>query len=94
MIAFGSSRVVLTESGSAILRAGTIPASVKCAFHSEDEAEETLPAWACSEPLRRNGTPRDTAHAVSSVLLDNGSFATGAVLPVDGGTTMGGTNNG
>lgn len=42
-----------------------------------------------AHPLGRFGTPADIAHAVCFLLSDAAAWITGAVLPVDGGYTLG-----
>jgi len=42
-----------------------------------------------SVPLARLATPEDVAAAVAWLLSDEASMVTGALLPVDGGRSMG-----
>ncbi len=48
-----------------------------------------LPRVTEGYPLGRVGTPEDVAEAVAFLSSDRSSFITGAVLPVDGGLTVG-----
>jgi NAD(P)-dependent dehydrogenase (short-subunit alcohol dehydrogenase family) len=40
-------------------------------------------------PLKREGTPEDVAEAALYFATDRSRYVTGAVLPVDGGTSAG-----
>jgi len=42
-----------------------------------------------SQPLQRQGTPRDVANAVLFLSTDRSAHMTGVVMPVDGGTSAG-----
>jgi len=42
-----------------------------------------------TQPLQRQGSPRDVANAVLYLASDKAAQITGIVLPVDGGTTAG-----
>lgn len=42
-----------------------------------------------SQPLQREGTPRDVANAVLFLASDRSAHVTGMVMPVDGGTSAG-----
>jgi NAD(P)-dependent dehydrogenase (short-subunit alcohol dehydrogenase family) len=42
-----------------------------------------------TQPLRRQGRPRDLANAVLYLASEQSAQVTGIVLPVDGGTTAG-----
>ncbi|WP_426518740.1 SDR family NAD(P)-dependent oxidoreductase [Diaminobutyricibacter sp. McL0618] len=48
-----------------------------------------LPGVTEGYPLGRTGTPEDVAEAVAFLASDRSTFITGAVLPVDGGLTIG-----
>lgn len=48
-----------------------------------------LPQVAEGYPLGRTGTPEDVAEAVAFLTSNRSTFITGAVLPVDGGLTIG-----
>jgi NAD(P)-dependent dehydrogenase (short-subunit alcohol dehydrogenase family) len=52
----------------------------------EDERRATFAAFAERAPVQRNGTPRDVAQAIAS-LVEN-TFVTGVVLPCDGGLRL------
>ncbi len=45
--------------------------------------------WVQATPVQRAGTPAEVAAAVSFLASDRAGFVTGAVLPVDGGFSMG-----
>ncbi|HEY4375621.1 MAG TPA: SDR family oxidoreductase, partial [Acidimicrobiales bacterium] len=45
--------------------------------------------WTAATPLRRAGTSDEVAAAVSYLASDRAGFVTGALLPVDGGFSMG-----
>jgi NAD(P)-dependent dehydrogenase (short-subunit alcohol dehydrogenase family) len=42
-----------------------------------------------TQPLKRQGQPRDVAHAALFLASERSAQTTGMVLPVDGGTTVG-----
>jgi NAD(P)-dependent dehydrogenase (short-subunit alcohol dehydrogenase family) len=46
-------------------------------------------AMLASQPLKRQGTPDDVARLALYLASDHSTYMTGAVLPVDGGTTAG-----
>jgi NAD(P)-dependent dehydrogenase (short-subunit alcohol dehydrogenase family) len=42
-----------------------------------------------TQPLKRQGTPRDVAEAALYLASERSAQVTGLVIPVDGGTTLG-----
>lgn len=51
--------------------------------------EDALAAWVQSIPLRRLGEPAELAAAAAFLASERASYITGAVLPVDGGSSGG-----
>ncbi|RIV82407.1 SDR family oxidoreductase [Aurantiacibacter xanthus] len=60
---------------------GSVPTPATEGFVTPEQYEQR----AKGIPLRRNGTPRDVAQAVSFLLSDEAEFINGAMLAVDGG---------
>lgn len=52
-------------------------------------SKKDLAAIRKETPLRRMGTPGEAARAIRFLASDDASFITGAVLPVDGGASLG-----
>src|SRR5262245_39241648 len=50
---------------------------------------DRAPVMQVSQPLKRQGQPRDVANAALFLASDRSAQTTGMVLPVDGGTTVG-----
>jgi NAD(P)-dependent dehydrogenase (short-subunit alcohol dehydrogenase family) len=56
----------------------------------KDQAMQAVrAAMLASQPLKRQGTPDDVARLALYLASDHSTYMTGAVLPVDGGTTAG-----
>ncbi len=85
----------LTRSlARAVARASvTVNCLVLGGFETEAMSDLTLTdrtAVESSVPVGRFGQPSELAHAVLSLLHDDASYITGAILTVDGGLSMGG----
>jgi len=66
------------------IRANSIaPGIVETPFHDGITNEQTLKAWSIENPLRRNGEPKEIAHAVR-FCIEN-TFLNGTRIEVDGG---------
>ena len=68
---------------------GIAPAVVKTKFARalyENREEEVAAAY----PLKRLGTPEDTAKLAAFLLSDDASWITGVTVTIDGGGTLGG----
>ncbi len=61
------------------------PGLIPTAIASFDRA----PVMRVIQPLKRQGQPRDVAHAALFLASERSAQTTGMVLPVDGGTTVG-----
>jgi NAD(P)-dependent dehydrogenase (short-subunit alcohol dehydrogenase family) len=53
------------------------------------DPKKTVQAFAESEPIKRLGTPEETANVVLFLASEEASFVTGAMYTVDGGFTAG-----
>lgn len=78
------------------LAPGSIPTPIleSSAKQLSDEAREQFvkasrQAMRDNRPLEREGTPQDVAEAALYFASDRSAYLTGAILPVDGGTTAG-----
>lgn len=58
-------------------------------FIPPEKVDETLQGFKGFHPLGRVGTAQDIASAITYVLSDDASWATGAILNVDGGVMAG-----
>lgn len=56
---------------------------------TDEEVQQTLPAFNAFHPLGRNGQAADIAEAILFMASPNVSWITGTVLPVDGGVMAG-----
>ena len=54
-----------------------------------EQVTDLLARRAGETPLRRPGTVEDVARWVAHLVTDDGGWVTGAVLPVDGGMSLG-----
>jgi NAD(P)-dependent dehydrogenase (short-subunit alcohol dehydrogenase family) len=55
----------------------------------DQRGADAIAAAVAATPVRRLGTPQDIAAAVGFFASADAAYATGVVLPVDGGLTMG-----
>ncbi|HEX3707190.1 MAG TPA: SDR family oxidoreductase [Mycobacteriales bacterium] len=82
-------RQLAQELGPGVRVNGIAPAVVKTQFaralYENDEA-----AAAARYPLKRLGTPTDTAKLATFLLSDDASWITGQTVPIDGGIMSGG----
>jgi NAD(P)-dependent dehydrogenase (short-subunit alcohol dehydrogenase family) len=63
--------------------------ATKYIFESEAQAQATQQGIGMIVPLRRMGTPIEVAEVALFLASDASSYVTGAVIPVDGGLTLG-----
>jgi meso-butanediol dehydrogenase / (S,S)-butanediol dehydrogenase / diacetyl reductase len=82
----GLTKVLAGELGPRGIRVnaiapGSVPTPATEGFVTPEQYEQR----AKNIPLRRNGTPKDVAHAVAFLLSDEAEFINGAMLAVDGG---------
>lgn len=76
------------EYGTQGIRANAIcPGFVETEMSGGKGAAERFPALVQGSALRRGGQPEEVAELASFLASDRAGFITGAVIPIDGGTT-------
>ncbi|WP_411129718.1 3-oxoacyl-ACP reductase FabG [Streptomyces sp. x-19] len=84
----GLARSIAREYGSRGITANVVAPGLTATDMAAALPEERIKAMADQIPLGRLGQPEEVARAVR-FLIDEGSYVTGAVIPVDGGAGMG-----
>jgi NAD(P)-dependent dehydrogenase (short-subunit alcohol dehydrogenase family) len=80
-------RAIAVELAAKKVRVNCIaPAHIPTAINATFDQSAIIRA---TQPLQRQGTPRDVAEAALYLASDRAAQITGIVLPVDGGTTAG-----
>ncbi len=76
------------EYGTQGIRANAIcPGFVETAMSGGKGAAERFPALVGGSALKRGGQPEEVAELASFLASDRASYLTGAVIPIDGGST-------
>ena len=86
VIAFTKAAAI--EYGTKGIRANAIcPGFIETEMSGGKGAAERFPALVKGSALRRGGQPEEVAELASFLASDRASFLTGAVIPIDGGST-------
>ena len=81
-------KAAAVEYGAQGIRANAIcPGFIETPMSGGKGAGERFPALVGGSPLRRAGQPEEVAELASFLASDRASFITGAIIPIDGGTT-------
>jgi NAD(P)-dependent dehydrogenase (short-subunit alcohol dehydrogenase family) len=76
------------EYGTRGIRANAIcPGFIETEMSGGPGAAERFPALVAGSALKRGGQPEEVAELASFLVSDRASYITGAIIPVDGGTT-------
>ena len=76
------------EYGTQAIRANAIcPGFIETEMSGGKGAAERFPALVKGSALRRGGQPEEVAELASFLASDRATFMTGAVIPIDGGST-------
>ena len=86
VIAFTKAAAI--EYGSQGIRANAIcPGFIETEMSGGPGAAEKFPALVAGSALKRGGQPEEVAELASFLCSDRASYMTGAVIPIDGGST-------
>ncbi len=86
----GLTRAVAREVASRHVTCNLVAPGPVATAMTETLPEERRAELARAVPLGRMGTPEDVAAVVAFLCSDGAAYVTGAVVPVDGGLSMGG----
>jgi 3-oxoacyl-[acyl-carrier protein] reductase len=86
----GLTRAVAREVASRHVTCNLVAPGPVATAMIETLPEERRAELARAVPLGRMGTPEDVAAVVAFLCSDGAAYVTGAVVPVDGGLSMGG----